>query len=139
MLCSICHEREATIHTTAITPDGTHKSNLGAQCSNSDSSRGPSERTIRELLARGKCKYCGGEPASGVSMSATDRDDERELEFTCTLCNTVYCEFLEMSGVPSDYPDDESAQKEWSARWEKVHAEAEAYVRQKARERQKPQ
>ena len=134
MHCDICHEREATIHTTAITPDGMQKSDLCAQCSDTTKTPGPSEREIRGLLARGKLKYCGG-PASSVSMAAPG-GDHRRLEFTCTPCNTAYCEFLEMSGVPRDYPDDEAARQEWSPRWPKIHADAEAYVRRKAKERQ---
>ena len=88
---------------------------------------------MRELLARGKCKYCGG-PASGASLSSPADDLDREIEFTCTPCSAAYSEFLDASGFPQDYPEDEAVQRQWSERWPQIHADAEDYARRKAKE-----
>jgi protein-arginine kinase activator protein McsA len=58
MLCEICHEREAMVHTTTTFPEGEPASHLCRECFES---RGPIQgvQILDGVLAR--CHYCGVE------------------------------------------------------------------------------
>ena len=136
MLCDICHEREATIHSTVTTPNGMEKRDICAQCLTSG---GADTKFLRESIQQfdtTRCDYCG-EPAMTGSMISPVGVDDRQERFSCAACSAAHVEFMKMSGVPIRCPDGEEAQREWHARLAKLKAEAEAYVRQKAQERQK--
>jgi hypothetical protein len=136
MLCDICHKREATVHSTVITSNGREKQDICAHCLRSGGAERKSLRECVQQLDAARCDYCGEPAVVGSMVSPVGVDDQQE-RFSCAACSAAHLEFLETSGVSIDCPEGEEAQREWDARLAKLEAEAEAYVRQKAQERQR--
>lgn len=66
MLCEICHEREATVHTTPLVPEGTPTSHLCRECFQI---RGPiaGMQSVEGMVQT--CHYCGAQCGFGASGS----------------------------------------------------------------------
>jgi protein-arginine kinase activator protein McsA len=58
MLCDICHERDATIHTTTTRPEGVSDSHLCRECFHA---RGPIVGAQLVEGAEKTCHYCGAD------------------------------------------------------------------------------
>src|SRR5688572_13332078 len=92
-ICDACHEREAVYHTILCRGDQTEERNLCRECFKALASPeqiAEDERTS-ELLARGRCKYCGGPAAGGTSHISGSASEA--WEFWCEPCRLDLVEF----------------------------------------------
>jgi len=78
MLCSACHEREATIHTTMYAPDGTKASDLCSKCF---------EASLGAGLAGAPCRYCGAQAEIGLSDFLEASAGMQRTQATCSACS----------------------------------------------------
>jgi protein-arginine kinase activator protein McsA len=90
MLCEICHEREATVHTTQIAGDVQKTRDLCEQCFQGTEPSGAGD--LAAALKAG-CRYCGGEPYAGGCSSLPTR--VRGITFMCKPCSAEYYRFLD--------------------------------------------
>jgi hypothetical protein len=88
-----------------------------------------------ELVATGKCKYCGN-PAAGGSFSGGLMMEER-VDLWCEPCGSAFSEFMARpeNVIDQDSPDDEAAMEQQNHRVAALLAAAEEYVRQTAVQR----
>jgi protein-arginine kinase activator protein McsA len=91
MLCDICQEREATIHTTHIVDDVLRHGNLCDKCF--EASKPAEARDLATALQAG-CRYCGGEPYGGGDHPIARLSGVRKVSFMCKPCTEEYYRFL---------------------------------------------
>ena len=92
--CDACHEREATHHTVMYCGgDRAEERHLCLQCFQALASpeQLAEERRTSEIVAHGKCKYCGA-PAAGGSSTMSESGFE-EWEFWCEPCRIDLVQF----------------------------------------------
>jgi protein-arginine kinase activator protein McsA len=92
MLCEICQEREATVHTTQIAGDVQKVRNLCDTCF--QAAEPAQARGLAEALQAG-CRYCGGEPYVGGGSHVPGSSGVREISFMCRPCTEEYYRFLD--------------------------------------------
>lgn len=91
MLCEICQEREATIHTTHIVDDVPKPSNFCDKCF--EAFKPNQARGLAGALQAG-CRYCGGVPAGGGPDPIARIRGIRKVSFMCKACATELSRFL---------------------------------------------
>jgi hypothetical protein len=95
-----------------------------------------SHRRFQDVVATGKCKYCGA-PAEGGSFCGGLITMEKQVDLWCEPCRADFAEFMSCreNVMPDDFPDDEAAMKQHHQRVTATIAAADAYVRQRVAER----
>ena len=137
-LCDGCHERPATFHRTMCMGETTQTRDLCMTCWEQLASPDElaSHRRFQDVIATGKCKYCG-EPAAGGSFSGGLTTMEEQVDLWCEPCRADFAEFMSRpeNFMPDDFPDDEAAMEQHHQRVTAIVAAADAYVRQRVEER----
>jgi hypothetical protein len=136
-LCEGCHEREAVHHSTTFIGNRVEERHLCIQCFEALASSGQlaEHRRISEIVARGKCKYCG-QPAAGGSGCFSDPGEE-EWDLWCEPCRQDLVEFDRRpeNAIPEFDTSDPEQLKEAAQRGlQRDHRQAE-FMHQRVRAR----
>lgn len=93
MKCELCHEREATIHSTYVVEEALTHVDLCGDCFEASAPLGA--RELQKGLQTG-CRYCGGKPycGSGYFHGTTDAFVGPGSGFMCKLCADEYFRYL---------------------------------------------
>ena len=127
MFCEICHEQEATIHTTHIVDDVTKHRNLCERCF--EASKPAEARDLAKALDDG-CRYCGGEPYIGGGTPIDRLRGVLTISFMCKPCKDEYYSFLrqkcpnigkvltaeEVAKIPAIIVEADEHMKKWVAK-----------------------
>lgn len=96
MLCDLCQEREATVHTmrcTNIAGDVPKQQHLCDECF--DASNPTQARELTRAFQAG-CRYCGGEPYGGGGDPLAMLSGTHKMSFMCKPCTEEYFRFLRL-------------------------------------------
>jgi protein-arginine kinase activator protein McsA len=92
MLCDMCKQGEATIHTTHIVVGDTQRHlNLCGKCF--ETSKPADARDLTTALQSG-CRYCGGEPHIGGADPIVGIRGIRKSSSMCKPCAEEYYRFM---------------------------------------------
>jgi protein-arginine kinase activator protein McsA len=91
MLCDMCQEREATIHSTHIVGGVQRQRNLCNYCFEASK---PAEACDLATALQAGCRYCGGEPHGGGGDPISGFRGARKMSFMCKACAEEYYGFL---------------------------------------------
>jgi hypothetical protein len=134
MLCNICQEREATVHTTIISGDVLRKGDLCEECFKASN---PTQAHELTTALKAGCQYCGGEPFTGSGHSLDGLSGTMKPSFMCKPCAQEYSRLLrlKMPGFGSDTLTKEQAAKLAQYDFPAIFAEAEEHMKKWVAER----
>lgn len=100
MLCTICKEKEATVHLTQIEGEKMHKLDLCEECAKQKGVNDPAGFSLADLLmglgvSQEMEKATGGADVKCPNCGHTQADFKKTGRFGCSDCYTVFAEGLE--------------------------------------------
>jgi protein-arginine kinase activator protein McsA len=91
MICDVCHEREATVHTTHVTDDVLTKQDLCSECFELGM---PSQANESFSVFQSGCHYCGGTPGSTCPDLSAAAGVDLKLRALCGSCAQEFYRFV---------------------------------------------